>query len=90
LAAAETVGLKALLKLQAKHMKLSCQAAKVLETIDVLLLPMTAYLCHPASGCTEKNGCLIISMDLCSIRLAQPQQKDSGLLLMPSGATGRD
>lgn len=72
LAAAETVSMKAILGLQAKHMKLSHQAANVLETVDVLFLLMTACLSHSASGRTEQNSRLIDSMNICSIRLAQP------------------
>ena len=88
MAVAETVGLKALLKLQAKHMKLSHQAAKLVETVDFLLESMTAYIYYSAPRRMEQNSCLIASMNLCSIRLTQPQQKDGDSFLVLVGATG--
>ncbi|CAD0112542.1 unnamed protein product [Aureobasidium uvarum] len=62
LAAAETVSMKAVLELQAKHAKLSRQATKVLETVDVLLVSMTACLCHTASERPEQSRYLFDTM----------------------------
>ncbi|CAD0094147.1 unnamed protein product [Aureobasidium vineae] len=95
LAAAETVSMKAVLNLQTRQTKLSRRATKILESIDVLLISMTACLCHTASQRAEQSRYLFDGMAVCSVSVntkpTQTQEKeDNGATLMLVGATGRD
>jgi hypothetical protein len=94
LAAKDTVSMKAVLELQTRHMQLSRQAAKILDTVNVLFDPMATCLCHSATERAEQNHSLVDSLNLCSIsvgpRLTQTEQGYIGTTIMLVGATGRD
>jgi len=94
LAVKETVSMQAVLELQVKQLEVARAATKILETVDVLVDPMTTCLCHSASERAEQTRCLVESLGLCGIsvgsRLTQTQQGYNGLPLMLVGGTGRD
>jgi hypothetical protein len=94
LAAKDNVSMKAVLELQTRHMQLSRQAAKILDTVDVLFDPMTTCLCHSASERAQQDCSLVDSLNLCGIsvgpRLTQTEQEYIGTAIMLVGATGRD
>jgi hypothetical protein len=93
-AARGTGSIKVVLELQTKQMELSWQAAKILETVDVLFDPLTTCSCHSASDRAEQNHPLIESLNLCSVsmgpRVTDAPQGYPGTIVMLIGATGRD
>jgi hypothetical protein len=94
LAAKDIVSMKAVLELQTRHVQLSRQAGKILDTVDVLFDSMATCLCHSATERAEQNHSLVDSLNLCSIsvdsRLTQTEQGYIGTTTMLVGATGRD
>lgn len=94
LAVKEIVSLQAVLELQVRQVELSREVTRVLETVDVLLDPLTTCLCHPASERAEQNHSLVDSLKLCGIsvgpRLTHTRQDDKGTPLVLIGATGKD
>lgn len=89
-----TVSLQAVLEAQVRQMEVSRAATKILETIDVLVDPMTPCLCHSVSKRAEQTRSLIESLGLCgtsvSPKLTQTQPGYVGTTFMLIGGTGRD
>lgn len=89
----ETVSLQAVLEVQVRQVEVSRAAAKILETVDVLVDLMTPCLCHSASKRAEQRS-LVESLGLCGIsvgpKLTQTQQGHDGTTFMLFGGAGRD
>lgn len=94
LAVKETVSLQAVLEVQVRQMEVSRAATKILETVDVLVDPMTTCPCYSASKRAEQTRSLVESLGLCGIsvgpKLTQTQKEYDGITFMLIGGRGRD